>query len=408
MRILFIIPSLSNGGQERAGMILCNYLMQYHTVLAVCYQPASLNEYNYLCEIERIILPVKNGLLARIYGLIKKIRLTKKVKKKFQPTISIAFGDNAIVINYLTATKEIKIASLRHSFKNSLLIKTAAEKIYDKLYRFCLKKADKIVPVSNEINKELQQIFDIENTLFVTNGYDLEDINLNAVKPIANNLAIFFNDKVIAHTGRYDATKCHLQLVKFFVLVKQKEPSAKLILLGGIDPSQAENGRIYEFCISYLSRWGCNIIYADQQYTVEEISAADVLITGHQTNPFNYLSKATLFVFPSVLEGFPNALIEAMACGLPVISSDCPTGPKEILKDDNTNESFGILLPVFSHKVDFKNEAFTENHTLWADTIIKLLRDKTMLIELRNKSLYRSNQYAVEKVCKKWLDILGT
>ena len=157
MKILFILPSLANGGQEKAGMILCNYLMQYHKVLTLCFTPPSTNEYNYKCDIIRIVLPTRNSLPARILGLIEKVRRTIKIKNNFQPDISIAFGDNAIVINYFTGSKEFKIASLRHSFKNSLLAQTAAEKFYNKLYHFSLKRADRIVPVSNEINNELKK-----------------------------------------------------------------------------------------------------------------------------------------------------------------------------------------------------------------------------------------------------------
>lgn len=408
MKILFIIPSFSHGGQEKAGMILCNYLMRYHHVLALCFKPQSTSDYDYKCDVVRIILPDKYGLAARISGLIKKVQQTKKIKKTFQPDVSIAFGDNAIVINYFTGSKEVKIASLRHSFKNSMLAETIAEKMYDKLYKFSLKKADKIVPVSNEINKELKKILSIENTLFVNNGYDLSDIALKANRIVPSNLASFFNDKVIAHTGRFDATKCHFQLVKFFGLVKERDNSAKLMLIGGIDPSRQENTRIYEFCISYLLKRGYKIIYTSKKYTDDEVSNADILITGHQSNPFCYLSKAALFVFPSVLEGFPNALMEAMACSLPVVSSNCPTGPTEILRDDFTDENFGILLPFFDHKYNLQDEGVNENHVLWATTIIELMQNKKRLNKLRNQSNKRVQQFTVDIVCKKWLDILTT
>ena len=177
-------------------------------------------------------------------------------------------------------------------------------------------------------------------------------------------------------------------------------------MLAEIDTARQENSDIYTFCISYLLRNRFKIIYADKACSNEEVAAADILITGHQLNPFSYLSRSNLFVFPSTLEGFPNALMEAMVCGLPVVSSDCPTGPKDILTDNHTNESFGILLPVFDHFVDLQDEAFNENHLLWAETIINLLQDNALLKELQKKSLCRANQYAMETVCKKWLNIL--
>ena len=63
-----------------------------------------------------------------------------------------------------------------------------------------------------------------------------------------------------------------------------------------------------------------------------------ILFSGRQRNPYNYLKNSNCYVFPSLFEGFPNALVEAMICGLPVISSDCKSGPKEILSPECANQ----------------------------------------------------------------------
>lgn len=406
LKILFIVPTFSNGGQEKAGMILCNYLMQYHNVLAVCFKAPSSNDYDYKCAVERIVVPVKMGLVGKLAGLIKKLYRTRQLKKHFQPDVSIAFGDNAIIINQFTRGNEIKVASLRHSFKNALIAKTPADKITDKLYRFCLQRADKIVPVSSQINQELKQELNIDNDLFVTNGYDIDDIREKAMLPVDQRFQPFFESgRLLVHSGRFNASKCHFQLVRFFVLVKQQLPDVKLLLLGGIDTARVENKAIFNFCIDYLKQNNCIVARVSDHLTATEMAAADVLLVGHQMNPFKFIAKAKLFVFPSALEGFPNALVEAMACGVPVVSADCPTGPKEILAPAGSG-LYGTLLPVFDHNFDPHDNTITPVHTLWADTIVSLLSNESSLKQSGEHAAARARQFSFESVCKKWLHVL--
>jgi len=70
----------------------------------------------------------------------------------------------------------------------------------------------------------------------------------------------------------------------------------------------------------------------------------NVIYAGEQKNPYPFIKSADLFILPSRREGFPNALLEAMALGVCSISTDCPTGPKEIIE----NNKNGILVPVGS------------------------------------------------------------
>jgi glycosyltransferase involved in cell wall biosynthesis len=74
--------------------------------------------------------------------------------------------------------------------------------------------------------------------------------------------------------------------------------------------------------------------------------AEDVSFPGFESNPYAYMSRASVFVLSSAWEGLPNALIEALACGCPVVNTNCPSGPQEILD----HGAFGSLVPVRDDK----------------------------------------------------------
>jgi len=75
----------------------------------------------------------------------------------------------------------------------------------------------------------------------------------------------------------------------------------------------------------------------------KNLSVSEYLwMPGFEDNPYKYMSKASVFVLSSIYEGLANVLVEALACGIPVISTDCKSGPSEILE----NGKYGILVPV--------------------------------------------------------------
>jgi glycosyltransferase involved in cell wall biosynthesis len=132
-----------------------------------------------------------------------------------------------------------------------------------------------------------------------------------------------------------------------------------------------------------------------------------VYFLGHQFNPFPILKLAGLYILTSLWEGFPLSLGEAMACGLPVIASDCHTGPREIIapqlrSEDSVHQmlisEYGILMPPPKHDDDFK---------LWGRTITDISNNENLLNSLADNSLKRVKDFDSSKQDLKWEHILG-
>jgi glycosyltransferase involved in cell wall biosynthesis len=110
-----------------------------------------------------------------------------------------------------------------------------------------------------------------------------------------------------------------------------------------------------------------------------------VKLPGFRRNPFPFLDKAGLFVLSSSNEGFPNVLVEALSCGVPIVSTDCENGPAEILE----NGRWGKLVPV-------------GNPELLAEGILAALRQR----HNTEAMITRANEFTSERTVNKYLDLL--
>ena len=127
------------------------------------------------------------------------------------------------------------------------------------------------------------------------------------------------NDRpIVLAAGRLIELKDHATLLRAFALVANARP-ARLVIIGeGVERD--------------------NLLALARDLGIED----KVDLPGFQRNPFAWMAKATVFAQTSVYEGSPNTLVQAMACGTPVVSTDCPSGPREILEDG----AWGALTPV--------------------------------------------------------------
>src|SRR5450432_4817237 len=117
MKILFIIPGLAIGGQEKIGMMLTTSLMKYHEVVTVCFESENPHQFNYTTPIIRIENKIYKNRVLKFINVFKRVITLRKIKKSYKPDISISFGETAIIANAFTNTSEFKIATIHQSIK---------------------------------------------------------------------------------------------------------------------------------------------------------------------------------------------------------------------------------------------------------------------------------------------------
>jgi len=193
-------------------------------------------------------------------------------------------------------------------------------------------------------------------------------------------------------------------LLRIFKALKEKHKDLKLVILG--------EGELKEDLVKLSEELGLKTYVWDRDKLSERF---DVYFLGFQKNPFKFMAGSKLFVFPSLWEGFGNVLVEAMACGVPVVSSDCRSGPREILAP-NTDfnyqtqkpefAEYGVLMPVFEVKYKTAKEPLEEKEIMWVETIDKLLEDESLRKHYSEKAKRRAENFRIEKIVEEWKEIL--
>jgi glycosyltransferase involved in cell wall biosynthesis len=228
-------------------------------------------------------------------------------------------------------------------------------------------RSDYVITVSQESASQIEKMIHQKykkKIITIYNPIINQKIFEMASQPV--NHPLFKNKrdyKIILGAGRLTSQKDFTTLIKAFYHVK-KQINSKLVILGEGEEKFALENLIREMNLQN-----------------------DVILFGFVENPYPYYKNADVFVLSSRFEGLPTVLIEAMALSVPVVSTDCPTGPREILD----NSKYGPLVPVGD-----------ENKL--AEEIIKILQNKYKISE---KLLYsRALEFDMNKNIKKYKDVI--
>lgn len=198
----------------------------------------------------------------------------------------------------------------------------------------------------------------------------------------------FEKNTIIINSGRLTYQKGQWHLIRAFKRISIRYPNIKLAILG--------KGDLENELISLIHK-----LELDEK----------VILLGYQSNPFKYIYNSKIFVLSSLFEGFGNVILESMACGIPVISTDCKSGPQEIIFENfDINKSvsdisygkYGVLVPVFDGKTDFTESELSREEVLLADSIIKLIEDDNLINKYICNGIKRVENFTLSEIIKKW------
>jgi N-acetylgalactosamine-N,N'-diacetylbacillosaminyl-diphospho-undecaprenol 4-alpha-N-acetylgalactosaminyltransferase len=378
-KIVFVINSLSQGGAERVLSILIDHFSDTFDITLVLLE----DEITYPLPkgLDIVILSKFNnsdsGLKKTLFIPIFAWRLRRVVKTK-QPDLLLSFLFRADFVNMLASMlhKKPALISARVNTSSTYADDTIQSRINKFLVRILYPKAKKIISVSEGTKVDLIENFNIpeDRHEVIYNPYDIEKIRKLSQEPVDLRLR---REKTIVVLSRFRPIKNIGMIIQAFAGMKEE---ANLLIVGeGQEAPKLHN-------------------------LAEELGVADnVHFVGAKENPYPYLALSDIYVSASRSEGFPNAMVEAMICGCAIVSTDCPSGPREILapesdlrnrlKKGREYAEYGVLVAL--DDVDAMREV-----------LINLLESEALCNSYSKKALQRAADFRIEYVCRRYEEVM--
>jgi glycosyltransferase involved in cell wall biosynthesis len=364
MKLMLVIPHVSDGGGEKVLSELSSGIGTDDVVVVVFEEKFS---HPFKGRLISLNLPIdRKSFLSRARGFIGRVLLFRRILQQERPDAVVSFMGEANLINALLSARPIVTVHNHLSTTSKMrggLQAFASEMLIRMLYRRAT-----VVAVSEAVKQDLVDKFGVpeRQVVVIPNSVDSRQIREMAAETVAcpwdSGLP------VIITAGRLTKEKGQWHLIRAFAEVRKKLP-CQLAILGA--------GELESYLKLLAAELGIG---------------KDVYFLGWQSNPFKFMARANLFVLPSLTEGFGLALVEAMACGLPVISTDCPGGSKEIIAPPSGGE-YGVLVPAFDDKMYSGRDPTTSAEVLLAETMLGLLQNSEMRKRYVNAGLSRINDF---------------
>lgn len=306
-RIMIVIGVLwVGGGAEKVAASLGNYLTDngYETHLLTFYEHGE--KYPYHGIYHSFNESPKSNRLLKIFRIPLRVWKIHRYARTHNIDNAYSFLEEA---NFYTLTAKLLfqrslpvIVSVRNNIRRrSWFFNRLAEWLYP--------HAKKVVSVTCAIEQMLIDDFGLTNTTTIYNPLDMDMIESKKAEPLSAEYRWLTERSPLCITiGRLTHQKGQWHLIRAFNVVVEKHPTATLLIIG--------DGEYRE----------------KLQQLIEDCGLTEnVYLLCNHTNVYQFLNAADLFVFSSLWEGMPNTMLEALAVGLPIVSTDCVSGPREIL-----------------------------------------------------------------------------
>ena len=364
--VLLIGSELGKGGAERSISLLSYYLQDHYKVTLCILSGTGRQKYYKTCDdVVFIDPPTHTGAIGKIVAWRYRLKRMKQLKKEKAIDVSVSFLEGPDYVNVLTRGREKLVLSVRGSKVHDGQISGSQGALRKKiLIPWLYKKADEIVTVTDALKQELVDHFSIDQKKIKTiyNFYETKVIAEKAMQPLSEDEEKIFSKPVIISSGRLHMQKEFDKLITVFAALK-KQVDARLMILGDGDLLES----LKQLAVSLGLKYS---VWKDRKGFEE----ADVYFMGFQDNAFKFYRNSKLFALSSSWEGFPNVLAEALICNLPVVTTDCYTGPREILHvtgletasiNHAINTEVGTLLPMLNDINRAKIKLWTEAMQYW-------------------------------------------
>ena len=361
-KVLFVSPNIVAGGAQRQLINIANgfHRRGYEVSVFLFYEKGELR--NFLDQNMKIFFPsympiVKSlRFLRDIHGTISLIRAIMIEKPDILycrqwPKMPIA------IIGKILRVKTVSVEG--NNLEQTLLLKKRP--LLFRMRRLCAQLSDIVVVNSQSLAREVKEVFKLDSDVEVIyNGIDIEDIRKKSQEKKTHKWLETERPLVVSVGSLKDDQKGFSHLLEAIEIVNRTK-DVRLLIMG--------NGKKQEL----------------KDFS-EKLSIADKIdFLGATPNPFPYILKADIFACASLYEGLSNVILEAIALGKPVISTDHKHGANEIIEDQKS----GLLVPVGSPES-------------MAEAIIKILDNKQLRQNLEEEAKKRSHNFSIDKMISRY------